>query len=309
MRPIEVEFKFMDSLEFIGTTLEKAIKNLLNINSSYCNHCKKVRELKDPSFKVIGDHIYAYDICNFCKKFEMKKQINTDHMKHFNHVFKDVSLEEKCFLLRKGVYPYEFIDDINKLLNKELPEYKDFHSKLSGKCSEKDYEFAKKLWNYYKNKNSKWIFLDYHLLYLKLDVVLLSDVFDNFREMCHKNYQLDPSHFVSAPHLSFNAALKYTKQELELMTDKDMYLFFEKGIRGGISQIPNSYAEANNPYWYNEEDEKVYKLDKEEARKKKIYDSKKFISYILYVDANNLYGWAMCQKLSIGFSKCYVLRT
>lgn len=151
MRPIEVEFKFMDSLEFIGTTLEKAIKNLLNINSSYCNHCKKVRELKDPSFKVIGDHIYAYDICNFCKKFEMKKQINTDHMKHFNHVFKDVSLEEKCFLLRKGVYPYEFIDDINKLLNKELPEYKDFHSKLSGKCSEKDYEFAKKLWNYYKN--------------------------------------------------------------------------------------------------------------------------------------------------------------
>lgn len=298
--PIYIELRFIDSFEFIPTSLDKAIKNLLNLNGAYCNHCKKVREIKNCNFEVIEDKIYVNDICNFCNIGKQIKQVNYEHLTNFNHVFKDSTKEEICFLLRKGVYPYEFMDSMDKLNLTELPKYDDFHSKLSGNISKSDYEFAQKLWNYFKKKNNgNWTLKDYHLLYLQLDVILLADVYDNFREMCYKNYGLDPIHFVSAPHLSFNAALKYTRQQLELITEEEKYVFFEKGVRGGISQIIHSYEKANNCYFYDDKVEKVYKLSKEDAEKKGIYDPKKLTSYIMYLDANNLYGSAMSEKLPV----------
>ena len=119
---------------------------------------------------------------------------------------------------------------------------------------------------------------EYHDLYLRTDILLLADVFENFRTVCLENYKLDPCHYVSTPGLSWDAMLKYTRINLELITDVDMHQFIERGIRGGISVITHRYAEANNPYM-------------------KCYNPENDTSYIMYLDANNLYGWAMVQPL------------
>ena len=123
---------------------------------------------------------------------------------------------------------------------------------------------------------------DYHDLYLKTDVLLLTNVFENFRDMCLKNYRLDPAWYYTTPGLSWDAALKITKIKLQLFDDPDMLLMFEKGIRGGISTISNRYAKANNPYMGKD------------------YNPNEPTKYIIYSDANNLYGWAMSQPLPIG---------
>ena len=112
---------------------------------------------------------------------------------------------------------------------------------------------------------------DYHNLYLLTDVLLLADIFENFRSMCLENYDLDPLHSYTSPGMAWQAALKMTKVELELITDPDMYLFVENEIRGGISMITHRHAKANLPHLEN-------------------YDHTKSNLFIIYLDANNLYG-------------------
>ena len=119
---------------------------------------------------------------------------------------------------------------------------------------------------------------DYHDLYLELDVLLLADVFENFREVCLDNYKLDPAWYLTAPGLSWDAMLKSTGIKLDLLTDPDMLMMVEAGTRGGVSMISNRYSEANNKYMSS-------------------YDSTKPSKYIQYLDANNLYGWAMSEKM------------
>ena len=119
---------------------------------------------------------------------------------------------------------------------------------------------------------------EYHDLYLHTDILLLVDVFENFRKLCLENYGLDPAHYVSSPGLSWDANLKMSGINLELLTDVDMFQFIERGIRGGISVITHRHAKANNSYM------KLYNPDNETI-------------YIMYLDANNLYGWAMSQPL------------
>ena len=121
---------------------------------------------------------------------------------------------------------------------------------------------------------------DYHDLFVKSDTLLLADVFENFRKACIETYELDPSHFISLPGLAWQACLKKTDVELELLTDYDMLLMIEEGIRGGICQAVHRYAKANNRYI-------------------KDYNESKKSSYIQYLDANNLYGAAMSEKLSM----------
>ena len=122
---------------------------------------------------------------------------------------------------------------------------------------------------------------DYHDLYLETDVLLLADIFESFRKTCLGNYGLDPAHYLSAPGLSWDAFLKRSGSEIELVSDMDMFQFFEKGVRGGTSYIAHRYSKANNKYMST-------------------YDEEEDNSYLMYLDANNLYGWAMSQPLPNG---------
>ena len=160
----------------------------------------------------------------------------------------------------------------------KLPVQQDFYSILNNEhISDEQYKHAQNVWNTFNLKTMG----DYHDLYLKSDILLLADVFENFRKTCLQYYKLDPCHYFTSPGLSWDAMLKMTDIKLELMVDIDMFQFIEKGMRGGISYIANRYSKANNKYMKN-------------------YDEKAPSKYIMYLDANNLYGWAMSQYLPTG---------
>ena len=178
-------------------------------------------------------------------------------------------------LTRKGVYPYDYVSNLKKFSETQLPPREEFYSKLNDEhISEEDFYHAIRVWDILNCKTIR----DYHDLYLKSDVLLLADVFENFRKTCMKHYNLDPAYYYTSPGLAWDACLKTTKQELQLLDDYDMLMMFERGIRGGITHISKRYAEASNRYM-------------------KTYDPQKPSSYIQYLDANNLYGWAMSQSL------------
>ena len=157
----------------------------------------------------------------------------------------------------------------------QLPPIEKFYNTLKEEpITQQQYDHAQAVW---KNNNFTTI-KDYHNHYLSIDVLLLADIVENFRAICKRIYGLDVCHYISAPSLAFDAMLKYTGVELELLQDHDMYTFCEKGMRGGFSAITHRYAKANNPYL-------------------KDNDMEKPNSYIMYLDANNLYGWAMSRKM------------
>ena len=140
-----------------------------------------------------------------------------------------------------------------------------------------EYDHAKKVWETFSLKNMG----EYHDLYLKSNVLLLAAGFESFRKTCFQYYKLDPCHYFTSPGLSWDAMLKMTNSELELMTNVDMFQFIEKGMRGGVSNIANRYGKADNKYMEE-------------------YDENAPSKYIMYLDANNLYGWAMSQYLPTG---------
>ena len=159
-----------------------------------------------------------------------------------------------------------------------LPEKEKFYSGLNGKgISDEEYAHAQEVRETFRCQNLG----DYHDLYVVTDVLLLADVFENFRKVCHDRYGLDSANYYSAPGLSWDALLKKTGVELELLTDLDMHLFIERGMMGGISMVSKRHARANNPLVEG-------------------YNPAKPTSYITYLDANNLYGWAMSQPLPKG---------
>ena len=203
------------------------------------------------------------------------KNLQPDDFVNTKEIFKG---EQVDLLIRKGVYPYDYVSSISKFDETQLPAQKEFYSKLNDEdITEDEYQHAINVWKTFGCKNIR----DYHDLYLKSDVLLLADVFENFRATCLRHYNLDPAHYYTSPGLAWDACLKETGQELQLLHDYDMLMMFEKGIRGGISHISKRYAEANNKYMEN-------------------YDSDKPSTYIQYLDANNLYGWAMSQPLPTG---------
>ena len=149
-----------------------------------------------------------------------------------------------------------------------LPDKKAFYSELYLEdITDKDYTHAQKVFKELKLKNLG----DYHDLYVQSDTLLLADVFENFRNKCTEIYELDPAHFLSAPGLAWQACLKKTGVRIKLLTDIDMLLMVEKGIRGEICHALHRYAKANNKYMKN-------------------YDKNIGSSYLMYLDANNLYG-------------------
>ena len=178
-------------------------------------------------------------------------------------------------LLRKCVYPYEHMGSWKRFKEESLPDKASFYSELNKEgITDEGYAHAQKVWNTFNTKNLG----EYHDLYVQSDTSLLADVFENFRDKCIEIYELDPAHFLSTPGLAWQACLRKTGIKLELLTDNDMLLMFEKGIRGGMCQVSHHYTNTNNKYLKN-------------------YDKNKESSYIEYLEANNLYGWAMSKKL------------
>ena len=179
-------------------------------------------------------------------------------------------------MLRKGVYPYEYMDNWEKFNEISLPSKESFYSNLNMEDIEDiDYRHGNNVFNKFKLNNLG----DYHDLYVQSHTLLLADVFENFRDMCLKEYELGRAHFLSLPGLVWQACLKKTNIELELLTDYDMLLMVEEG-RGGICHSIHRYAKANNKYMKN-------------------YNNNEESSYIQYLDGNNLYGWAMSKKLPV----------
>ena len=193
--------------------------------------------------------------------------------------FESYNDHQRKLLIQKGIYPYEYMDSWDRFKETSLPSIKRFYSNLNmSGVSDTDYEHACSIWREFGIRNMG----EYHDLYLRTNVILLANVFESFGRVCLENYGLDPSHFYTAPGLAWKACLKKTGIRLELLLHPDMLLMFERGIRGGITQSVHRWAAANNPYIGSE------------------YDPSCPTKYLQYLDANNLYGWAMSQPLPTG---------
>ena len=256
----------------MSSSLSSLVSNISDgLHSDKCTYCKFC--LDYISFK--DDQLIFR--CFKCKK-NYKKDFNKDLIKRFENTceFCDRNINKFTLLLRKGVYPYEYMDSWEKFDETSLPNKEAFYCSLDMEdITDVDHRHAKRVFKSLNNKNLG----DYHDLYVQGDTLLLADVFENFRNKCIEIHELDPAHLLSASGLVWQACLKKAEVKLELLTDVDTLLMVEKGIRGRICHAIDRYAKANNKYMKN--------YDKKES------------SYIQSLDENNLYGWAMSQKLPV----------
>ena len=173
---------------------------------------------------------------------------------------------------RKGVFPYTYFNSLSKLQESSLPPRSAFKNDLNGEeCAEEDYRFAQKAWQ----ESDCQTFGDYLMVYLKLDVILLACVFERFRQKTLEQDGLDPVHFVSLPGLSFLSAFKMTGEKINLLTDLEMYTFFERGIRGGMTFV-NKHLVRSEIITHN---------------------NTELTQHLAYIDQNNLYGNALSKPL------------
>lgn len=176
---------------------------------------------------------------------------------------------------KKGIYCYDYMDSWERYEETELPAQNFFYNKLTSEnITDESYKHAKIVWNEFNITNLG----EYTDLYLKCDVLLLCDIFEKFRCMSLTYYNLDPCHYVSSPALSWDAMLLYTKIELDLISDVEMYQMIEKGIRGGLAQCSLRHVKANNKYLSD-------------------YTDSETSTFLIYLDCVNLYGFAMLQYL------------
>ena len=278
---INYKIKFIDSCRFMSSSLSKLVDNLSEgIHNNKCSDCEsnldyikitaKLNSLECKNEKLLLK-------CFNCNSY-YKKKFNKNLIKQIKNTYSFCNdLNKFILLLRKGIYPYEYMDSWGKFNETSLPSKEDFYSNLNMEDIDYiDYRHGNNVFKEFRLENLG----DYHDLYVQSDTLLLADVFNNFRDMCIKEYELDPAHFLSLPGLAWQACLKKTNIELELLTDYDMLLMAEEGVRGGICHSIHQYAKANNKYMKN-------------------YNNNEESSYIQYLDAYNLYGWAMSKKLPV----------
>ena len=221
---------------------------------------------------IVNRHITFIDSLQFYNGSldTLASNLNNEDFKYLTSEFGIDKLE---ILKRKDAYPYEWVDSYEKFKHPSLPEKKYFYSSLrdgkrdrsNGHISDEQYQHLQNVWDTF-NFNT---FEDFHNHYLKKDVLLLVDTSEKFTFTCLKYYGLDPCHYFSAPGLSWDAMLKMTGVTLEKINDPDKYMFFEQGMRGGVSYINKRYSETSKN------------------------------KHILYLDMNNLYECAMRQYLPI----------
>ncbi|KAF4529586.1 hypothetical protein B566_EDAN016543 [Ephemera danica] len=214
-----------------------------------------------------GVHLLFLDSLRFMSSSldSLVKNLPKEKMTHLKKMFPN-DLEREL-MSRKGVFCYDYLDDLKKLKETCLPPKEAFKSSLTDEdISDEDYQHAQNVWKTLKCKTLR----DYLALYLKADVALLSDVFEEFRAVCLKTYELNPCWYYTAPSLTWDAALKYTGVKLDLIQDLEIIEMVERGIRGGVAQCTKSYAEAKNKYTEKKPDPGCEP------------------NYIAYLDANNL---------------------
>ena len=256
----------------MSTSLSKLVDNLSEgFHNNKCINCKSCLDyMRTKNEKLIFK-------CFNCKQ-NYEKDFNKELIKRFANTYEfcNKNLNKFILLLRKGIYPNEYIDNWERFDETLLPGKESFYSNLNMEnIDDIDYRCGNNVFKRFKLKNLG----EYRNLYVQSNTLLLADVFENFRNTCIKVYELDPTHFLSLPGLAWQACLKKTNIKLELLTDY-MLLMVEEGIRGGICHSIHRHARANNKYMKN-------------------YHENKESSYIQYLDANNLYGWAMSQKLPV----------
>ena len=245
-------------------------KHEMSINVIPCNMEKYMAFM-------LGQHLVFIDSFQFMSS-SLSNLVNNLPAEAFKHTGQVFQGEQLSLMTKKGVYPYDYMNSFEKFEDSRLPKKEDFFSIMNNEhITDEEYQHAQNVWNEFGLSSMG----EYHDLYLKSDILLLTDVFENFRKACQQYYELDPAHYFTAPGLSWDAMLKMTKTKLELISDVDMFQFIEKGMRGGISYIANRYGKANNKYMVH-------------------HNPKDATKYIVYLDANNLYGWAMIQYLPTG---------
>ena len=235
--------RFIDSARHMNESLSTLVYNLSGSNKCKCE--KPSFDNIKITYRVINNKHLAHTRCKVCLwREDHKLSVVTAN---FPNTFKLCcdNVRKFLLLLRKGVYSYEYAENMLKFNEKELPTIDNFHNNLnSSDISKADYAHAKKVWQFFKLKDLD----ECHDVYVQSDVAQLSDVFENFRSLCLKEYELDPLYFVSTPGLAFEAMLGYTKVKLQLLTDIDMVFMVEKGIRGGLTEAVKKHAIANHKY-------------------------------------------------------------
>ena len=195
---ITYKIKFIDSFRFMATSLSKLVDNLTEgIHSDKCIKCKS-----NLCFMKVMDETVIFRCFN-CKK-NYKKEINKELVERFSNTYNfcNNDINKFAMLLRKGVYPYEYMDGRDKFNEKLIPSKKSFYNSLTlENTTEIDYIHANNVFKTFKLSNLG----DYHDLYIKSDTLLLADVFENFRKACIETYEPDPVHFISLPGLAWQA--------------------------------------------------------------------------------------------------------
>ena len=219
----------------MSSSLSKLVDNLAEgIHNNKCADCKSNLDyIKTKNEKLI---LECYN-CKQCYKKKFNKELIKRFVSTYEFCNNDTTgsssserINKFMLLLRKGVYPYEYMDNWERFNETSLPSKESFYSNLNMEdIDDIDYRRGNNVFNKFKLNHLG----DYHDLYVQSDT-LLADVFENFRDMCLKEYELDPAHFLSLPGLAWQACLKKTNVELELLTDYDMLLMVEERIRGGI---------------------------------------------------------------------------
>ena len=278
-----LEIRFMDTSAFMMSSLDALLKILPDEKKTRLREMSKVH-ITDAIWRYY--HLHPNDTLKDLRKYiklkgyvctkQYIKDVLFDTPREIPEV--DTVFDEEVFqyLKRKGHFPYEWFDSVDKLQETSLPSHEHWTSKLT-RSYMKDascLDDAHETWNFFRMKTFK----DWHDHYLRVDVKGLSDVFEAFRRLCMDIYKVDPCYYFTAPGMFNDALYMKTRARVELITDVDMYNFFEKGIRGGLSVQVNRFSKANHLHL-------------------KSHNRNELTKYILYTDANNLYGYAMKQSL------------
>ncbi|KAL4153311.1 hypothetical protein QTP88_001144 [Uroleucon formosanum] len=238
-----------------------------------------------------GKEIVIYTELRFIDSFKflpsslnkLTNNLRNDSKLNLRNKFKELSKyfpeEHLDLVTRKLAYPYEYMDCEEKFNETCLPPIEKFYSSLTNKnITKEEYENSQKIWKVFNIQNMR----EFTSLYNKIDVLLSTDIIENFRDISLKNYKLDPMWYYTTPGFAWDCMLRMTNIKLDLLTDIDQLLIFESGIRGGLSQCSQRYSKANNKYMG----------DKFKKKEESIF--------LQYLDANNLYGWAMSKYLPTG---------